>query len=78
MKTKEYIVSALLVVTIVTSQQPSFGQSSSDDELTLWYAKPGSTRIGNGRLGATVYGGHEEERIGLNHTWLSSKCWFLE
>jgi alpha-L-fucosidase 2 len=73
MKTKKYIVSALLVVTIVTSQQPSFGQSSSDDELTLWYAKPGSTRIGNGRLGATVYGGHEEERIGLNHTWLWRK-----
>jgi alpha-L-fucosidase 2 len=29
--------------------------------------------VGNGRLGATVFGGTGEERIGLNHTWLWRK-----
>lgn len=45
--------------------------------LTLWYDKPASQWIqalplGNGRLGAMVYGGVAEERIGLNEDSLWS------
>ena len=48
----------------------------SDNNLTLWYdkpAKPGMNEalpIGNGRLGALVYGGTDSERLVLNESSL--------
>ena len=45
---------------------------SRADPLTLWYAKPGTTPmtealpIGNGRLGALLLGGVQQDRIVLN------------
>lgn len=47
-------------------------------ELTLWYGQPAAEwreglRIGNGRLGGTLFGGTDEDRLGLNHTWLWRK-----
>ena len=44
----------------------------------MWYRRPATAwsqalKVGNGRLGATVFGIPEEERVGLNHTWLWRK-----
>ena len=43
-----------------------------NDSHVLWYNKPAPTwtyslPIGNGRLGAMIYGGDEKEKISLNH-----------
>ena len=45
--------------------------AANDADLTLWYAQPAAQwlealPVGNGRLGAMVFGGVEEERIQLN------------
>lgn len=51
----------------------------AEDRLSLWYKQP-ATRwtealpIGNGRLGAMVFGGIPEERFQLNHDSLWSGC----
>src|SRR3954467_3114781 len=47
------------------------------DELRLWYARPAdrwveALPVGNGRLGAMVYGGVETERLQLNEDTLWS------
>src|SRR6266545_1491765 len=55
---------------------PFNGESSPPDEpLSLWYRRPArlwveALAIGNGRLGAMVYGGVERERIQLNEDTL--------
>lgn len=50
---------------------------SNDSGLVLWYDKPSATwtdalPIGNGRLGAMIYGGIDQERILLNEDTLWS------
>jgi len=57
--------------------QPGRGPSENP-ALTVWYRQPATTweqglKVGNGRLGATLFGIPDEERIGLNHTWLWRK-----
>ena len=47
--------------------------ASSPGPMTLWYAKPAerwldSLPIGNGRLGAMVFGGATRERVALNES----------
>ena len=44
---------------------------AADSELTLWYRQPAATwgealPVGNGRMGAMVFGGVQEERLQLN------------
>jgi len=61
---------------LVFSPQAIFGQSKSDDsqgefDNKLWYTSPAkewmeALPVGNGRLGAMVYGGVEKEQIQLN------------
>jgi alpha-L-fucosidase 2 len=46
-----------------------------DDPLTLWYRRPAQAwvealALGNGRLGAMVFGGIEEEQLQLNEDTL--------
>lgn len=58
---------SLLLLSIILS----ITAISQDDELTLWYKQPaadwnGALPIGNGRLGAMVFGETEKERIQLN------------
>jgi alpha-L-fucosidase 2 len=53
------------------------GATQSPDSLTLWYRKPAARwnealPIGNGRLGAMVFGGTAQERIQLNEETLWS------
>ena len=67
----KYLVSLLLILTF------SF-QSSAKDEpgnLRLWYGKPATKwtealPIGNGRLGAMIFGGVENDRIQFNEETL--------
>jgi len=54
-----------------------FGKGAFADDLTLWYTQPAkqwveALPIGNGRLGAMVFGGIEKERIQLNEDTLSA------
>ncbi|MCC5930945.1 MAG: glycoside hydrolase family 95 protein [Cyclobacteriaceae bacterium] len=58
---------------------PSFSQSklSKDHPLTLWYDKPASEwtealPLGNGHMGAMVFGGVREDRLQLNENTLYS------
>lgn len=50
---------------------------ATEDTMKLWYDKPAdewmkSLPLGNGRLGAMVYGGVETETIGLNESTMWS------
>lgn len=50
---------------------PSSGQSEDPDDLKLWYNQPASNwnealPVGNGRLGAMIFGGIASERLQLN------------
>src|SRR5262249_29889348 len=52
-------------------------QSRDQVPLTLWYKRPATTwnealPVGNGRLGAMVFGGVEQERLQLNEETLWS------
>ncbi|MEO8616833.1 MAG: glycoside hydrolase family 95 protein, partial [Luteolibacter sp.] len=57
---------------------PHSGAAANEEmPLILWYQKPASgwgnaLALGNGRLGAMVFGGTEQERIGLNEDTLWS------
>src|SRR4051812_18019463 len=60
-------IAAMLAVSTVTM--------SAADELKLWYPRPAARwvealPVGNGRLGAMVFGGVEKERIQLNEDTL--------
>ena len=63
-------VTIMLILTSV-----GLGQRASEDALVLWYAGPAAKwvealPIGNGRLGAMIFGGIENERIQLNEDTL--------
>src|ERR1051325_4091676 len=52
-------------------------KASAADDLKLWYRRPAAQwvealPVGNGRLGAMVFGGVEQERIQLNEDTLWS------
>ena len=52
-------------------------QASTDDKLRLWYRQPAQTwnealPVGNGRLGAMVYGGVAQDQLALNEDTLWS------
>src|ERR1700685_2932296 len=57
-----------------------FGGDSIPSETAIWFGAPAkdfteSTPLGNGRLGAMMFGGVDEERIVLNESsvWLGSR-----
>src|SRR5438270_6758608 len=62
--------------TIVSALSPA-SAAPTPDKLTLWYQQPASQwtealPIGNGRLGAMIFGGVESERLQLNEDTLWS------
>jgi alpha-L-fucosidase 2 len=66
------IIGCMLVICFV-----AFGDVASADDLMLWYTQPAkqwveALPIGNGRLGAMVFGGIEKEHIQLNEDTLSA------
>ena len=55
----------------LTAPLPETGDTPMNPATTLWYARPAeiwedALPVGNGRLGAMVFGKTDEERIGLN------------
>ena len=67
-------MTALLIISFVHSSFEAYGQSSSvisKRDMVLWYKQPGAKwlegmPLGNGMMGAMVFGGIPEERIALN------------
>jgi alpha-L-fucosidase 2 len=62
---------------VPTVQLQAAGQGDSPDALRLWYTQPATEwtdalPIGNGRLGAMVYGGVDQEHLQLNEDTLWS------
>ncbi|MCM2369369.1 glycoside hydrolase family 95 protein [Aporhodopirellula aestuarii] len=62
---------------LLLSMQTAPLHADASDSLTLWYTQPASEwaealPIGNGRLGAMVYGGVQQERLQLNEDTLWS------
>ncbi|WP_234734218.1 glycoside hydrolase family 95 protein [Tellurirhabdus bombi] len=60
------------------------GQGTTSDELKLWFTHPAATwnealPVGNGRLGAMVFGGVTTERLQLNESsvWTGKKADFV-
>ena len=69
-KLTHFIVTTVLGTSTLCCTQPT-------EELTLWYEQPAdewmkAIPIGNGRLGAMLYGGIDEETIALNEITLWS------
>jgi hypothetical protein len=65
------------VFAIVVSSFLCAFKTSAADDLTLWYRQPAkewteALPVGNGRLGAMVFGGPEHERLQLNENTLWS------
>ncbi|WP_291366507.1 glycoside hydrolase family 95 protein [Cyclobacterium sp.] len=61
----------LIIIPLVSEGQAPTHNSNSSDRMELWYTTPGSEwlealPIGNGRLGAMIYGGLQQEQIQLN------------
>jgi alpha-L-fucosidase 2 len=75
-----FIKSASAALTLVTGLKPADARvakyaSSNPQRLALWYEKPASRwvealPVGNGRLGAMVFGGTANERLQLNEDTL--------
>ncbi|MGP8246543.1 MAG: glycosyl hydrolase family 95 catalytic domain-containing protein [Bryobacteraceae bacterium] len=65
---------AVLHAPLIAAAAPA----STDDDLRLWYRRPApdwneALPIGNGRLGAMIFGGVSEERLQLNEDTLYSE-----
>lgn len=61
----------LFVIVAACSAAKLMAAPVGDDPLVLWYAKPAvkwveALPVGNGRLGAMVFGGLNQERLQLN------------
>ncbi|NQV35548.1 MAG: glycoside hydrolase family 95 protein, partial [Phycisphaeraceae bacterium] len=78
MKRYNHLMSALIFLSVLINQHPLRGQAKSDDSLVLWYDQPATSwmtealPIGNGPMGAMLFGGTEIERIQFNEISLWS------
>ena len=77
---KKSVLPLLLFIYLILSL-PAFSQSNPSD-LKIWLTKPAANwnealPVGNGRLGAMVFGGIEEERLQLNEesVWTGQPRW---
>ena len=71
---------ALVALVALGDLPPKGGSYLETNELRLWYRQPAANwnealPIGNGRLGAMVFGGVEDERLQLNEdtVWAGEK-----
>src|SRR4030095_10529334 len=74
MKLKTFILSAVL---LIVTRDAAAQESVHDPNLKLWYTKPAiaweeALPLGNGKMGAMVFGGVSEERFQLNDNTLWS------
>jgi alpha-L-fucosidase 2 len=73
---REFVAAAASASVLAAQSTPSH---EPEDRLSLWFEQPAARwtealPIGNGRLGAMVFGGIVEERFQLNHDSLWSGC----
>ena len=76
MKRREFLATVPAAALAAAARR---AQASSPSALQLWYRKPAASwfealPVGNGRLGAMVFGGVETERLQLNEDTLWSGC----
>ena len=81
MKSKKILLFAVLINLIIVVSPPAKCQAPVS-ELKIWFSKPAETwnealPIGNGRLGAMVFGGIQNERLQLNEesVWTGQPRW---
>lgn len=72
---KIYLFKILVLVFFISSCTPSIKNNSEPQALSLWYTSPAATwlealPLGNGRLGAMVYGTINKESLQLNEETL--------
>lgn len=68
---KTVFLSFLAFSVLLPPQGVAAGNDGGDEEMVLWYRHPAkkwteALPLGNGRLGAMVFGGAPKERIQLN------------
>jgi len=74
---RKHTVYYLLIVWLAVTPVAAATSAENQGDLLLWYRQPAkqwveALPIGNGRLGAMVFGGVEKERIQLNEDTLSA------
>jgi alpha-L-fucosidase 2 len=81
MKSYGIILIAVLISIVIANNQPAVCQSVQSD-MKIWFSKPAENwnealPVGNGRLGAMIFGGIENERIQLNEesVWTGQPRW---
>src|ERR1044071_5735800 len=67
------VICAFVVVAASPAEDSSSTAQKNDNDPTLWYRQPATAwlqamPLGNGMIGAMVFGGVPEERIALNET----------
>ncbi|MGA7413052.1 MAG: glycoside hydrolase family 95 protein [Bryobacteraceae bacterium] len=76
---RDFLGAVPLALTVAQSATARADNSATQSDLLLWYRQPASEwtealPIGNGRLGAMMFGGLSEERLQLNEDTLWSGC----
>ena len=72
---REFISATGVGIAGLSLARTSFSETNSDDSLILWYDKPAAEwtdalPVGNGRLGAMIFGGPAIEQLQLNEDTL--------
>jgi alpha-L-fucosidase 2 len=72
---REFISATGVGIAGLSLARTSFSETNSDDSLILWYDKPAAEwtdalPVGNGRLGAMIFGGPATEQLQLNEDTL--------
>jgi alpha-L-fucosidase 2 len=80
MNISRFVLAVVLAAPVIGRVSPAGGAGAPDaqapaEDLTLWYGQPAAQwvealPIGNGRIGAMVFGGVERERLQLNEDTL--------
>jgi alpha-L-fucosidase 2 len=70
------------VISLIVIENSTASCQAPDSELKIWFSKPAETwnealPVGNGRLGAMVFGGIQNERLQLNEesVWTGQPRW---
>ena len=76
---RDFLAAVPLALTVAQSALAEAENSATQSDLRLWYRQPArewteALPIGNGRLGAMMFGGLTEERLQLNEDTLWSGC----
>ena len=81
MKIKHFPLSFLIILILSATWQISFSQSQSSG-MNIWFTHPADSwnealPVGNGRLGAMIFGGIGKEHLELNESsvWTGEQRW---